>query len=256
MKAELKRMARPYLVLYAGALILAVIGYVSLTVMGRLGILEYSYRVAASPNALDGTLFDKLCVVLTGSTFVGFLFVAGLVLSLATAAVLLYAHLAQRPDAARGWQVGTELTWGFATAVVSVACAGVAAIGLFSSVQINLVSSSGGGGMGGGMGLIVVALLVAVGTLIAAACAVARACVAGVRGTKKVGRRLLAWMTCCAAVVAVLTAGTFGARNVQPANDGVIVVWLLVDCVANVGMLWLAERSVQGAGAKWSGAKG
>lgn len=240
MMEDMKKLAKPYLTLYACAAVIALVGMAALRVMGRLGILEYSYRVAESPIALEGTLFDKLTVVLTGSTFVGFLFVAGLVLSLATASVLLYAHLSKKWDAParRPWAAAV---WGLATAVVSFAVGAIAAMGLFSGVQISLVAGSGGSG-GGGMAPVAVLLLLAVGSLIAAAMTVARTCALGDREGAHVARRFVIAVALCSVLVAMLTAGTFGAMNAQPADSAATIGWLVADIVANCALMTVADH--------------
>ena len=85
---NMKGMARPFGVLFAIALIIAVIGRVGLGVMSASGALAYDY-ISASGVAM----LDVICSILTGSAFVAFLFAAGLALSLSTAGSVLYGFL-------------------------------------------------------------------------------------------------------------------------------------------------------------------
>ncbi len=230
--------AKPFFTFALCALVIALIGHFAFKVAGNLGILQYSYRVAESPIALAGTLFDKLCVVLTGSTFVGFLFVAGLTLSVSCGLVLLYAYLARTREGFGS--PALALIWGVCAFLLSLICGAVAALGLFSGVQISLVAGSAGGG-GGSTGRVALLVLLAVSTLIAAACEVARRCL-GVKREGRVSMRLVLWVAVASAVVAVLTVGSFGAMNAAVTNFATEAAWLCASVLANCIILLVASR--------------
>lgn len=96
---DMKAMARPFLTLYAMALVIALLGRVGLAVAGSTGVLAFDYISAAGVPVLD-----VICSILTGSAFVAFLFAAGLALCVSTAGAVLYGVLASRDVgvAARG----------------------------------------------------------------------------------------------------------------------------------------------------------
>ena len=74
---------RPYAVLFALALVIAILGRIGLGIAASTGILAFDYI-----SASDVPILDVICSILTGSAFVGFLFAAGLALS-----PVSYTHL-------------------------------------------------------------------------------------------------------------------------------------------------------------------
>ena len=91
---DMKAMARPFLTLYAMALVIAILARIGLTVAGGTGVLAFDYISASGVPILD-----VICSILTGSAFVAFLFAAGLALVVSTAGPVLYGVLAARGDA-------------------------------------------------------------------------------------------------------------------------------------------------------------
>ena len=77
---DMKAMARPFLALYAMALVIALLGRIGLAVAGGTGVLAFDYISASGVPVLD-----VICSILTGSAFVAFLFAAGLALCVSTA---------------------------------------------------------------------------------------------------------------------------------------------------------------------------
>ena len=123
MLQHMKGMARPYATLFVLALVVAVVARIGLAVMDVTGTLAYDYISAA-----DVPMLDVICSILTGSTFVAFMFLAGLVLVISTAGVALYGFLYERGYAGAG-KPAMAFLWGWATALAAasqVICAGVA----------------------------------------------------------------------------------------------------------------------------------
>ena len=81
---DMKAMARPFLALYAMALVIALLGRIGLAVAGGTGVLAFDYISASGVPVLD-----VICSILTGSAFVAFLFAAGLALCVSTAGAVL-----------------------------------------------------------------------------------------------------------------------------------------------------------------------
>ena len=71
MKESMRAMARPYGILFAMALVVAVLARVGLAIMDATGWLSYDYISASGVPMLD-----VVCSILTGSAFVAFLFAA------------------------------------------------------------------------------------------------------------------------------------------------------------------------------------
>ncbi len=84
MLQQMKGMARPYGTLFALALAVALVGRIGLAVMDLTGTLSYDYISASGVPMLD-----VICSILTGSTLVAFMALAGLVLTVSTAGVAL-----------------------------------------------------------------------------------------------------------------------------------------------------------------------
>ena len=94
---DMKAMARPFLALYAMALVIALLGRIGLAVAGGTGVLAFDYISASGVPVLD-----VICSILTGSAFVAFLFAAGLALCVSTAGAVLYGALASRAEGDAG----------------------------------------------------------------------------------------------------------------------------------------------------------
>ena len=216
---QLKSMARPYATLFALALVVAVVARVGLFVMDITGTLSYDYISAA-----DVPMLEVICSILTGSTLVAFMVLAGLVLVVSTAGVALYGFLYERGYEGTGKPV-TAFLWGWATALVAVVCAFVVASGILSAVQVGSMSSKLPS-----PAVLVVAIIVFaafIGTLLAAASQVVCLCIAQARarGGAGLGRRLVTAAAVCGLAVMVLTVGTFASINAArsslvPCSDG------------------------------------
>lgn len=88
MKDSMRTMARPYAILFAIALVVALLARIGLAVMDAAGWLAYDYISASGVPMLD-----VICSILTGSAFVAFLFAAALTLMVSTAGAVLQAAL-------------------------------------------------------------------------------------------------------------------------------------------------------------------
>lgn len=229
---DMKAMARPFLTLYAIALIIALLGRIGLTVAGGTGVLAFDYISASGVPILD-----VICSILTGSAFVAFLFAAGLALVVSTAGSVLYGVLAARGDARP--RPATAFLWGWATALVAIVCLVVVVLGILSAVQVGSMSSKLPG-----LPIIVVGVIgfaAFLGTLLGAASMVVCACVARWRAGYSLELSLIAAVALCGAVVAALTVGTFSALNVASISLPALSGWFAADVVANVAMLFGAK---------------
>lgn len=229
---DMKKMARPYLTLFALALIVALLGRVGLGIAGATGILAFDYISASGVPILD-----VICSILTGSAFVAFLFAAGLALTLSTAGAVLYAVLAER-DGVRPRALAAFL-WGWATALVALVCLVIVVLGILSAVQVGSMSSKLPGLPVIVLGMVGFAAFL--GTLLGAASLVLCACVARARAGRSLTASLCVACVLCGAVVMVLTVGTFGALNTASVNVAVLGGWLLADVAVNVAILLGAQ---------------
>lgn len=257
---DMKAMAQPFLVLYAMALVVALLGRAGLAVAGGTGVLAFDYISASGVPVLD-----VICSILTGSAFVAFLFAAGLALVVSTAGAVLYGVLATRAEgdaaacsedasASAGMRPGspaegaasvvrprplTAFLWGWATALVALVCLVVVVLGILSAVQVGSMSSKLPG-----LPVIVVGAIgfaAFLGTLLGAASLVVCACVARWQAGHSLGLSLIAAVAACGAVVAALTVGTFSALNVASISLPVLGGWFAADVVANLAMLFGAK---------------
>ena len=96
MKESMRAMARPYGILFAMALVVAVLARVGLAIMDATGWLSYDYISASGVPMLD-----VVCSILTGSAFVAFLW------GWAAAAVSLVCLLVVASGILSGVQVGS-----------------------------------------------------------------------------------------------------------------------------------------------------
>ena len=235
---DMKAMARPFLALYAMALVIALLGRIGLAVAGGTGVLAFDYISASGVPVLD-----VICSILTGSAFVAFLFAAGLALCVSTAGAVLYGALASRAQGDAGAPAVrprplTAFLWGWATALVALACL-VVVLGILSAVQVGSMSSKLPG-----LPIIVVGVIgfaAFLGTLLGAASMVVCACVARWHTGHSLELSLIAAVALCGAVVAALTVGTFSALNAASISLPALGGWFAADVVANVAMLFGAK---------------
>ena len=224
---DMKAMARPFLALYAMALVIALLGRIGLAVAGGTGVLAFDYISASGVPVLD-----VICSILTGSAFVAFLFAAGLALCVSTAGAVLYGALASRAEGDAGAPAVrprplTAFLWGWATALVALACLVVVVLGILPGLPIIVVG--------------VVGFAAFLGTLLGAASMVVCACVARWRAGHSLELSLIAAVALCGAVVAALTVGTLSALNVASISLPALGGWFAADVVANVAMLFGAK---------------
>lgn len=231
MLQQLKSMARPYGVLFALALSVAVIGRIGLRAMDITGTLSYDYISASGVPMLD-----VICSILTGSTLVAFMFLAGLVLTVSTAGVALYGFLCWRDDEGAG-RPATAFLWGWATALVAMICLFVVASGILSAVQVASMSSKLPSMPVIVLGVIVFAAFI--GTLLGAASMAVCACMARARARdgRGLGRDLVVAALGCGIVVMVLTVGTFASINTASIQLGAVGGWFAADIVINVAIM-------------------
>ena len=232
MKESMRAMARPYGILFAMALVVAVLARVGLAIMDATGWLSYDYISASGVPMLD-----VVCSILTGSAFVAFLFAAALTLMVPAAGVALQALLFVKGTLGAG-KPGAAFLWGWAAAAVSLVCLLVVASGILSGVQVGSMSSKLPG-----TGVLLVAAVVFtafIGTLLGAAAQVVCACMARAGG--RASWNLVGAAAACGAVVMVLTVLTFAAINTASPNLAAVGGLFALDAAVNVAMLLVAAR--------------
>ncbi len=229
MGEQMRRLARPYGVLFAIALVMAVVARLGLFAADVTGVLAYDYI-----SASDVPVLDVVCSILTGSAFVAFLAAAGLALCVSCAGAVLYGALFERGCALAGSNGSdgggapgavkpcpkTAFLWGWATALVALICLLVVIGRIFSPVQVSSISSKLPAAPVLVLALVVFAAFL--GTLLAAAAMTVCACVARARARRgRLGANLVIAALACGMVVAALTVGTFSAINVVGINAAV-----------------------------------
>ena len=232
MKESMRAMARPYGILFAMALVVAVLARVGLAIMDATGWLSYDCISASGVPMLD-----VVCSILTGSAFVAFLFAAALTLMVPAAGVALQALLFAKGTLGAG-KPGAAFLWGWAAAAVSLVCLLVVASGILSGVQVGSMSSKLPGA-----GVLLVAAVVFtafIGTLLGAAAQVVCACMARAGG--RASWNLVGAAAACGAVVMVLTVLTFAAINTASPNLAAVGGLFALDAAVNVAMLLVAAR--------------
>lgn len=226
---DMKVMVRPFLTLYALAAIIALLGRVALAAAGCTGVLAFDYISASGVPILD-----VICSILTGSAFVAFLFAAGLALVVSTAGAVLYAALVARGTARL--RPLTAFLWGWATALVAIACLALVVLGILSAVQVGSMSSKLPG-----LPVIIAGVIgfaAFLGTLLGAASMVLCACVARFRAGHSLEASLLVACAGCGAVVGALTLGTFSVLNAATVSLPALGAWAAVDAIVNLVMLF------------------
>ena len=230
---ESKRvMARPYAILFALALVVALLARVGLAIMDAAGWLSFDYISSSGVPMLD-----VICSILTGSALVAFMFAAALTLMTSAAGVALHGLLFSRGVGAAG-RPGSAFLWGWAAAAVSLVCLLVVASGILSSVQVGSMSSK----LPGAAVLVLAAVVFTafLGTLLGAASQVVCACLS--RNGGKAGGNLVGAAAGCGVVVMVLTVLTFSAINVASPNTAAVGGLLALDAVVNLALLFGAAR--------------
>ena len=234
---ELKKSVPAFVALFGGALVIALLARVGLAVMDATGALGYNYRAATAPYLTDGlSTLDKLPFTLTGGTLVGFIMAGGLALCLAMATALVFARLFAGEGEGKP---GTALVWGFLSAIVQFACLFIVVLGLYSQVLLSQMTKGGGGALG----ITLVMLLLAVGTLTAAACTMLHAAERRGGGSPmKTAVQVLLCVLVCGAVVCALVCVCFPAINAESASAGAIAGLLAVACVCNLALLFVGRK--------------
>lgn len=174
MKDSMRTMARPYAILFAIALVVALLARIGLAVMDAAGWLAYDYISASGVPMLD-----VICSILTGSAFVAFLFAAALTLMVSAAGAVLQAALFAKGVQGAGKPAAAFL-WGWAAAAVSLVCLLVVASGILSGVQVGSMSSKLPGA--GALVLAAMCFTAFLGTLLGAASQVMCACISRAGG--------------------------------------------------------------------------
>ncbi len=248
MGEQMRRLARPYGVLFAIGLVMAVVARLGLFAADVTGVLAYDYI-----SASDVPVLDVVCSILTGSAFVAFLAAAGLALCVSCAGAVLYGALFERGCALAGSNGSdgggapgavkpcpkTAFLWGWATALVALICLLVVMSGIFSPVQVSSMSSKLPAAPVLVLALVVFAAFL--GTLLAAAAMTVCACVARARARHgRLGANLVIAALACGMVVAALTVGTFSAINVVGISAAAAGGWFAVDITANLIILFAA----------------
>ena len=232
MKESMRAMARPYGILFAMALVVAVLARVGLAIMDAIGWLSYDYISASGVPMLD-----VVCSILTGSAFVAFLFAAALTLMVSASGVVLQTLLFAKGRRGPCKPVAACLR-GWAVAAVSLVCLLVVASGILSGVQVGSMSSKLPGA-----GVLLVAAVVFTaftGTLLGASSQVMCACIS--RAGRRASWNLVGAAAACGAVVMVLTVLTFAAINAASPNLAAVGGLFALDAAVNVAMLLVAAR--------------
>ena len=246
MKDSMRTMARPYAILFAIALVVALLARIGLAVMDAAGWLAYDYISASGVPMLD-----VICSILTGSAFVTFLFAAALTLMVSAAGAVLQAALFAKGVQGAGKPAAAFL-WGWAAAAVSLVCLLVVASGILSGVQVGSMSSKLPGA--GALVLAAVCVTAILGTLLGAASQVMCACISRAGG--RASWNLVGAAATCGAVVMVLTVLTFAAINAASPNMAAVGGLLAVDCVVNVALLLAAGKFTKsGSAGAFAGAQ-
>ena len=225
-----------FLVLFGIALVTALVGRAGLALMDATGLLTYDYIAAST-----GTLLNQVCTVLTGPTFFAFLFAAGLVLTTSTVGVAWYGMCYATGSLELSCPKYT-LACGAATTAASLVCLLVFATGIMSPVQVAAMKTKLV--IDGGVVLAAVLFLVAIITLLAAACQVVCACVARADGFKHAARNLLGAAAICGTVVMLFAVAVLASFNVAVLDGMACSLWLGLSAAANLAML--------GAAAVWA----
>ena len=228
----MRTMARPYAILFAIALVVAVLARIGLAVMDAAGWLAYDYISASGVPMLD-----VICSILTGSAFVAFLFAAALTLMVSAGGAVLQAALFAKGVEGAGKPAAAFL-WGWAAAAVTLVFQLVDASGIFSGVQVGSMSSKLPGA--GALALAAVCFTAFLGTLLGASSQVVCACISRAGG--RASWNLVGAAAACGAVVMVLTVLTFAAINTASPNMAAVGGLLAVDCVVNVALLLAAGK--------------
>lgn len=230
MRGQMKAMARPFGTLFLIALAVALVGRVGLAVMDATGTLSYDYISAA-----DVPILDVVCSILTGSALVAFMYAASLAMAVSTAGVALYGFLVWRGEGVSA-RPATAFLWGWATALVAIACLLVTVSGILSAVQVASMSSKLPS-----LPMLVLALVgfaAFLGTLLGAASMTVCACLARARDEKRAGWNLVLAAFVCGLVVMVLTVGTFSAVNSASIQLGTVGAWFAADVVVNLAIMF------------------
>ena len=223
MKDSMRTMARPYAILFAIALVVALLARIGLAVMDAAGWLAYDYISASGVPMLD-----VICSILTGSAFVAFLFAAALTLMVSAAGAVLQAALFAKGVKGAGKPA----------AAMSLVCLLVVASGILSGVQVGSMSSKLPGA--GALVLAAVCFTAFLGTLLGASSQVMCACISRAGG--RASWNLVGAAAACGAVVMVLTVLTFAAINTASPNAAAVGGLLAIDCVVNVALLLAAGK--------------
>ncbi|MEE8722651.1 MAG: hypothetical protein SOI38_06695 [Eggerthellaceae bacterium] len=241
---------------YVIALVCACLGSAGLGMLGDAGAITYNYGSAGHPVLYDQPVLDSLGGALTGGSLLGFIYAGGLCLALAAATALLYVRLAGSAGARE--KVGAAFVCGIVTAIVSIACLAIVVPSCFSSVQLMSMSSSAGGS--GGVGAAACALVLAVGSLVAAASLVLRWAVR--QADAHPGR---AWLktviatAVCGIVVLLCVENAYRALAQVELDAGALAGALVVATMANVVMAGVAgalDARGGGTGNAYDGAVG
>ena len=232
MKESMRVMARPYAILFAISLVVALLARIGLGIMDAAGWLAYDYISASNVPMLD-----VICSILTGSAFVAFLFAAALTLMVSAAGAVLQAALFAKGVKGAGTPAAAFL-WGWAAALVSLVCLLVVSSGILSGVQVGSMSSK----LPGVPVLVLAAACFTafLGTLLGAASQVICACLSRAEG--HASWNLVGAAAACGAVVMVLTVLTFSAINTASPNLAVVGSLLVADCIVNVALLLVAAK--------------
>lgn len=228
MKIEFKQTGFAFLVVYAIALILAVLGRIGLAVLDSMGGITYDY-IAAS----HGPILAQMLTVFTGVQLYGFMCAMGLlcVIFVAGNVILGLNYSSHRNEAGK---LSTALVWGGLTTLVGLLCFAIIVKGLLSEVQMASMKTKVK--IDGGMILMAIVAILAMATLFASASAVIYACIAKSGNRKTLGIKLIAASAGWGLVVVLLSVLTFKTVNAEELNGMASVLWFGVSAAVNAAM--------------------
>ena len=235
MKEQNKSMRNAYITMFAIAAVVAVLGRIGMTIMGATGVFTYDYITSTA-----GTLLDQICTALTGPALFAFMASTGVMFATMAAGVLLYAHFAYCSEGNEANNIATAFLWGFLSVIVAVVCFVIMAGGIFTPVQMMSIENSLA--IDAGTVLMVVLVVLAFVTQVAAAMLMVNACIVKGDASGHMIRWFVVTALACGTVVMLLTIPSFASVNVTHLDGVAASIWFGLDVIANVVMMAVASK--------------
>lgn len=227
MISEFKKANFSFAMLYAIAIVLAVLGRIGIAILDGMGGVAYDYI-----SASEGTLFVQLLSIFTGAQLYGFMCAMALLCCVLVASTIMHG-VAFAKDHEAG-ALGKTLIASLATVLVAFVCFILPVSGLFSGVQLwglKIASPITGGVIGMGF----VAFL-AIAALEFAALEVVYACIARSHDERSLWIGLLVAAAVFGAITVVLSVLTFNALDVSKIPPVAGSLWFGIDLVVNLAI--------------------